>query len=205
MPNGIDGGSREGALRLAGHACASETRRQAKELLALHGWRVTVDLFTAQSNAMAARFVSWTDEPNSEHVDAFSLGSWNQSKCACGQEHRETAFIIPPRGLEKVAVRRAKSDGVRACFVIPTDHKAGHWKALRSRSIAQLTLSKPEMAFEHVQAPMSSHTVFMVGFGAADGTSPGCGQEFARRGRRPRWEPREAAELDELRRVARQL
>ena len=94
MPNGIDGGSREGALRLAGHACASEIRRQAKELLALHGWRVTVDLFTAQSNAMAARFVSWTDEPNSEHVDAFSLGSWNQSKCACGQEHRETAFII---------------------------------------------------------------------------------------------------------------
>ena len=154
---------------------------------------------------MAARFVSWTDEPNSEHVDAFSLGSWNQSTCACGQEHRETAFIFPPRGLEKVAVRRAKSDGVRACFVIPTDHKAGHWKALRSRSIAQLTLSKQETALEHVQAPKSSHTVFMVDFGAAGGTSPGCGQEFARRGRRPRWEPQEAAELGELRRVARQL
>ena len=37
---GIDGGSREGALRLAGPVCTSETRRQVKELLALHGWRI---------------------------------------------------------------------------------------------------------------------------------------------------------------------
>ena len=133
IAEGIDGGSQEGALRLAGPACTSETRRQVKELLALHGWRITVDLFAAQSKAMAARFVSWTDEPNSEHVVAFSLGSWNQSKCAWGQEHRETAFIFPPRGLEKpeVAVRRAKSDGVGARFVLPTDHKAGHWPSGR--------------------------------------------------------------------------
>ncbi len=92
--------------------------------------------------------------------------------CACGREHREPAFIFPPRGLEKVVVRRAKSDGIRACFVIPTDHKAGYWKVLRSRSIAQLTLSKPGVAFKHAQAPLSTHTVFLVDFGAADGTSP---------------------------------
>ena len=82
IAEGIDGSSREGALRLAGPACTSETRLQVKELLALHGWRITVDLFAAQSKAMAARFVSWTDEPNSEHVDAFNLGSWNWLKCA---------------------------------------------------------------------------------------------------------------------------
>ena len=202
IAEGIDGGSREGAMRLAGPACSTETRTQIRSLLAGHGWRITVDLFAAQSNAMAARFVSWTDEPHSEHVDAFSMGSWNQSACVCGREHRETAFIFPPRGLERVVVRRAKSDGVRACFVVPTDHKAGYWKLLRSRSVARMALNKPELAFESVQAPLSSHTVFLVDFGAADGTSPGCGQEFARRGRRPRWEPQEAAELEELRRVA---
>ena len=72
IAEGIDGGSREGALRLAGPACTSETRRQEKELRVQHGWRITVGLFAAQSNAMAAGFVSWTDEPNSEHVDALA-------------------------------------------------------------------------------------------------------------------------------------
>ena len=89
-----------------GPACTRETLRQVKELMALHGWRLTVDLFAVQSNAMAARFVSWTDEPHSdsEYVDAFSLGNWSQSMCACCREHRETAFIFPPSWLEKVAV-----------------------------------------------------------------------------------------------------
>ena len=45
IAEGIDGGSREEALRLAGPACTSETRRQVKELLAQPCWRITVDLF----------------------------------------------------------------------------------------------------------------------------------------------------------------
>jgi hypothetical protein len=54
-----------------------------------HGWHITTDLFAAQSNTMAARFVSWTDEPNSEHVDALSLGSWNQSWVILATVHQE--------------------------------------------------------------------------------------------------------------------
>jgi hypothetical protein len=64
-------------------------------------WVVTIDLFAAQSNAFLARFVSWTDEPNSDVVDAFTMRSWNQSRCPCGKDHRETSFIFPRRGLER--------------------------------------------------------------------------------------------------------
>ena len=52
---GVDGGSREGALRLAGPACTSETRRLIRELLVEPGWHITVDLFVAQNNEIAAR------------------------------------------------------------------------------------------------------------------------------------------------------
>jgi hypothetical protein len=96
IAEGVDGGSREGALRLLGPACAATTKGLILELLATHGWRVTIDLFAAQSNAFVARFASWTDEPNSEQVDAFGLGSWNQSLCPCGQVHRETVIIFRP-------------------------------------------------------------------------------------------------------------
>ena len=59
----IDGGSREGALRLAGPACTRRTRSEISSLLQPHGWVVTFDLFTAQSNVLVDRFASWTDEP----------------------------------------------------------------------------------------------------------------------------------------------
>ena len=41
-------------------------------------------------------FASWTDEPESEVVDAFTIPSWNQSVCQCCLSHRETCFIFPP-------------------------------------------------------------------------------------------------------------
>ena len=62
-------------------------------------------------------YISWTDEPYSEHVDAFTMRSWAQSRCpGCELYHRETMLIFQPRGLERAVVRRAKSDGVKACF-----------------------------------------------------------------------------------------
>jgi hypothetical protein len=106
-------------------------------------------------------------------VDAFTMRSWNQSTRMCGLEHRETRFIFPPRGLERVVVRRAKSDRVRACFVVLTNHKAAYWKLLRSNLHGQLALNEPKLACEH-------------------------SQECTQRGRRPRWEPYEKAELKEL-------
>ncbi len=109
-------------------------------------------------------------QQHSEHVHVLSLGSWDQLLCKCGQEHRKTAFILPLQGIENDMVLRAKSNGIRVYFIIPTDHnagdhKAGHWKLLKSRSIEQLELNKSELAFECVQTPLAAHS---VDFGAAD-------------------------------------
>jgi hypothetical protein len=190
---GTDGASREGAKRVLGPACTAEIRA----FLLSHGWEVTIDLFAADCNKFTSRYASWTDEPNIEAVDAFSLASWNQSVCKCGRQHRETAFIFPPKGLEKAVFRRASSDGVRAVFVVPTQHAAGYWKGLRARSTGQLALTQPQPRstgllaltqprFANSQGTMGNHTVFLVDFGGADSSlTAGCGQERESRGRRP--------------------
>ena len=128
IAEGVDGGSRERAKRLRGPAYTAWARRLLRDLLQEHGWRVTLDLFAAASNAFVERYVSWTDEPGSEAVDALDLRSWNQTLCVCGQFHRETLFVFPRRGLERAVVHKAKSDNVRGCFVVPTNHKASCWK-----------------------------------------------------------------------------
>ena len=196
---GVDGGSREGAERLLGPSCTPWAREQIAGLLAANHWTLSLDLFAAGSNKQCERYISWTDEPDCEQVDAFTLRSWAQSRCSsCGDCHRETLLIFPPRGMERAVVRRAKSDMVRACFVVPTSHKAGFWKLLRSAATARLTFNDPKRAFVLSQAPMAAHSVFLVDLGAADGTVPGCGQETKRRGGQPRWEPDELKELEAL-------
>ena len=203
---GVDGASRDGAKRIVGPACSEEGRAKIRGLLEEHGWIITIDLFAATCNRMATRFASWTDEPESEAVDAFTLPSWDESVCKCGKVHRETAFIFPPHGLEKAAVRRAKSDRVRAVFVVPTAYKAGYWEALRGRAKARMQLDNPASDFARTQAPLGDHTVFLVDFGASDTASPACGQECEPRGRRKYLEPIEQGERlhvkEELRRLA---
>mmetsp|Transcript_41001 Transcript_41001/g.85559 ORF Transcript_41001/g.85559 Transcript_41001/m.85559 type:complete len:1077 (-) Transcript_41001:1365-4595(-) len=191
---GVDGAGREGARRIVGPTCSEQGRAKIRSMLAQHGWVVTIDLFAAACNRFTARFASWTDEPESEVVDAFTVPSWDQSVCVCGSVHRETAFIFPPRGLEKAVVRRAKSDGVRAAFVVPTAYKAGYWEALRGRAVAQLQLSDPASDFAHAQAPLGDHTLFLVDFNPSDSGTPACGQECKLRGRRERFNPVEREE-----------
>ena len=188
-----------------GPSCSQQGRDKIRQFLAQHGWRVTIDLFAAASNRFTERFASWTDEPESEAVDAFALSSWDQSTCVCGKTHRETAFIFPPRGLEKAVVRRARSDSVRAVFVVPTAYKAGYWEALRSRAVSQMQLDQPASDFAHVQAPLGDHTVFLVDFGQSDTPTPACGQESRLRGRRPPFEPIELEERASVKAELRRL
>ena len=194
IAEGVDGAGRDGARRIVGPACSEKGRAKILRFLSQHGWTITIDLFAATCNRLTARFASWTDEPESEVVDAFTVPSWDQSVCVCGRVHRETAFIFPPRGLEKAVVRRAKSDGVRAAFVVPTAYKAGYWGALRGRAVAQLQLSDPASDFENAQTPMGDHTLFLVDFKGSDSATPACGQECKQRGRRERLAPVELAE-----------
>ncbi len=117
---GTDGASRDGAKRVIGPACTQERRQKICDFLRKHGWKVTIDLFAADCSKFTDRYASWTDEPNSEAVDAFGLASWDKSVCKCGLEHRETSFIFPPKGLERAVFKRARSDGAQAVFVVPT-------------------------------------------------------------------------------------
>ena len=93
-------------------------------------------------------------------------------------------------------VRRAKSDSVRAAFLVPTSYKARYWEALRGRAIAQLQLDEPATDFAYV--PTGAHTLIMVDFVSADTASPACGQEREYGGRRERFGP---IELEERARV----
>jgi hypothetical protein len=189
---GTDGASRDGAKRVVGPACTLQGRQKITEFLHRHGWKVTIDLFAADCNKFTGRYASWTDEPNSEAVDAFGLASWDQSVCKCGRPHRETSFIFPPKGLERAVFRRARSDGARAVFVVPTTYSAGYWKGLRARSTGQLELTNPQTEFHNPQGTMGNHTVFLVDFADAETRLPaGCGQESEPRGRRTRLSPEE--------------
>ncbi len=153
IEQGVDGAGRDGARRIVGPACTEQARAKIRSVLAQHGWRITIDLFAAACNRFTARYASWTDEPESEAVDAFTVPSWDQSMCSCGRIHRETAFFFPPRGLEKAVVRRAKSDGVKAAFLVPTSCKAGYWEALRGRAVAQLQLDEPALTSQTRRHP----------------------------------------------------
>ena len=148
-----------------------------------------------QCNKFTERYASWTDEPNIEAVDAFGMAFWDQSRCTCGQTHRETPFIFPPKRLEKAVYKRARSDGVRAIFVVPTAYTAAYWKGLRARAVAQLELTSPASDFSNPQGTMGNHTVFLVDFGGADSPPAAtCGQDHLRRGRVQRLS---AVELEE--------
>jgi hypothetical protein len=164
---------------------AERTRPDLDLLLRQNNWELSIDLSAANCNKMMERFASWTDKPGSEVVDAFTIPSWNQSVCQCGLSHRETCFIFPPAGLERATVKRARSDGARCVFVVPTAYKAGYWMALRNRSIDRAELTRPDLDFTNVQGTLGKHTVFLEDFGTDDSLTPACGQSQAPRGLRP--------------------
>ena len=96
--------------------------------------------------------------------------------------------------------KRARSDGVRAIFLVPTAYTAGYWKGLRARSVAQLELTSPKAEFHNPQGTMGNHTLFLVDFGGADSSSAAsCGQDHLYRGRRQRLSPLELEERSRTR------
>ncbi len=70
---GTDGASREGAKHVIGPTLTNVGRNKVRAFLRQHGWRVTIDLFEADCSQFCERYASWTDEPNSKAVDAFSI------------------------------------------------------------------------------------------------------------------------------------
>jgi hypothetical protein len=180
---GIDAGSRQHALALLGPACGAQLRELVLAFAGENSPGITIDYFASAANAVVERYASWTVDPGAELIDAFSSRSWNHGTCVCGQCHRETGFFFPPGGLEDRVVRRAKSDGARGVFLVPTNRKAAYYMCLVQNAHARQVIDQRLTGFVHASRPMTQHTLFAVDFGErADRTSPSaCGQALRRR------------------------
>ncbi len=204
IEEGVDDGSRTEAKRLQGPKCSARLREYIFRFCQDEGCEITIDLFASSCNRLVERFASWTKEPQSEAVDAFSMRSWESSTCpACGQRHKELGFIFPPPGLEDRAVSRARSDGARGLFLVPTRQRAGFWMALRRAAVRWQTVPEADCVFEHTERVLGSHTLFLVDFDGPSDSIEACAAAGRRRsGLRPR-DPLEDQEVEELRRALR--
>ena len=179
---GIDDGSRKHAKALLGPACGLKLKELVLGFARQHSPGITIDFFAAASNKLVPRYAAWTQEAGAELVDAFSARSWDHGMCVCGKLHRETGFYFPPAGLEDRVVRRAKSDGARCIFLVPTNRKAAYFMCLAQRCHASRVIVQETEPFVHTTRDMSQHTLFSVDFmERADRCSPACGQERQRR------------------------
>jgi hypothetical protein len=192
---GVDDGSRKHASALLGPACSVSLQQVVRDFASTYSPGITIDYFAAAGNALVPRFAAWTAEAGAEIVDAFSARSWNHGKCVCGLRHRETGFFFPPNGLEDTVVRRAKSDGARGIFLVPTNRKAAFYMCLSQHAHASRIVRSDKDTFVHVVRSMPQHTLFAVDFGErADHTSPPSGQEGHRRSTGRELRPLEAIE-----------
>lgn len=201
IEEGVDDGSRTHAEALQGPACNKKLRGRVQSFARKIQKEITIDFFASSCNAMAERFMTWTDEPLSERTDAFSAASWDSSWCPhCEQYHREMGFFFTPSNLEDAVVRRARSDGAQGIFLVPNSAKQGYWQCLTREAITRVMNVACCFEFEHTGSKkLTEHSLFYVDFG--DGSNqyaPPCGQALRRRPGLPRLRRGEAAELEQL-------
>ena len=113
-----------------------------------------------QMPTVVGRFCSWTPDKGSEQVDAFASRSWDNSSClGCKRWHRECGFYHVPDGLADTVVRRARSNGARGLFLVPTNFKAGYFIALRAVAIAVLELETNQSLYRLTSKPVGRMTL----------------------------------------------
>ena len=174
----VDDGSRAKARSLQGPACGARLRKTVFRFAADQGWQLSIDFFASACNRLTERYMSWSNDPACELVDAFAARSWNSSHCPhCDRCHREVGFFFPPNGLQDRVVRRARSDGTRGVFLVPCNPKAPFYVALRKHAVAALDIPNDPDVFSHSLKPLCKHTLLAVDFGLADDCTMGCGQE----------------------------
>ena len=200
IEEGVDDGSRLEAKRIRGPKTGALLRDFMAEFCRENGVELTIDFFASTGNAITPRFASWTQEPASEAVDAFSMRSWESSVCpSCQRRHKETGFFFPPSGLESRVVMRARSDGARGLFLVPSRQRAGFWLALRRDAVAWCQVPRQSCVFDHANREMGAHTLFLVDFhGPGDSDEPCAAAGHRRAFGRPR-DPVEEYEAEELR------
>ena len=107
--------------------------------------------------------------------------------------------LFSPQGLEDRVVSRARSDGARGLFLVPTRQRAGYWMALRRASRRWKAVPEGDCVFENTERALGAHTLFLVDFeGPPDATEP-CAAAGRRRAAGRTRDPVEAKEEEELR------
>lgn len=202
IADGHDDASRGKARTLRGPKCSSALWERAQKAASEVRWRMTVDMFASSSNAQLPRYMSWTDEPGSEQVDAFAARSWSSSLCErCNQRHTECGWYFPPSGIVDQCVRRALSDGAKGLFLVPTNLKAPYWLALRRVSKARIEIEADSSLYLNCERPLGRHTLFVADFseGITDSsvTAP-CPQAYDRRRKGRSFDRVETAEQEEI-------
>jgi hypothetical protein len=201
IEEGVDEGSRSHAEALRGPACGDDTRRKIRQFAQRIGKEITIDYFASSCNALVPRFMTWTDEPESERTDAFSAASWDSSWCPhCSQHHRECGFYFPPSNLEDAVVQRARSDGACGIFLVPNSAKQGYWQCLSREARARHLSAARAHEFKHTGSKkMTDHSLFFIDFGdGANHYAPACEQANRRRPGLPRLLRSEVVELEQL-------
>ena len=127
----VDSASRDDAADRQGPACSLSLAQLIHEFAHSLGWRISVDRFASECNALVPRFNSADPEPSSEHHNALTHPDWNTSVCpCCAQPAREVNFLFPPAHLVLPALNKLRADGARAILVLPYNRRAMHWDTL---------------------------------------------------------------------------
>ena len=200
IADGIDDASRDGALQLLYPACTMHMRKLLAATAEAHGWRLSLDLFATEANAVTPRYFARFAEPGCEACDAWSVTSWGESRCpACKAMHREVVLAFPPLSLIRRFVQKADADAVRGLAVVPFAPMAAYWPRLlraavphpRSGHLFHRLRTSGRLLEGDAKLNVTSIAVFAVDFGqgplaGTDGpralTTP-CAGAFDRRGR----------------------
>ena len=169
---------------MKGPACGPVLLDIVKGFAAEQGWHLTIDFFASACNHVTERYMSWTADPTCVLVDAFTARSWNVSlRPWCQRSHRETGFFFAPYGLEDKVVRRARSDGVQAIFLVPVNRRAPFFQALQQHAAASLEVAADrDGIFRNTQGRhMAKHMLFAADLGGSDRVTPWCVQGLGRR------------------------
>ena len=189
IEEGVDNGSRAEARRIWGPKCSRVLRDFISDFCKRQQCKIMIDFFASSCNSLVPRFASWSKEPGTEAVDAFSMRSWESSLClACGQRHKELSFYFPPAGLEDRVVTRARSDGARG---VPTRHRAGCWMALRRAAKRMFAVPEQVNTLENIERVIAGHTPFLVDFEGPDDCVAACASAGLQRSKE---RPRDAVE-----------
>ena len=169
---------------------------------ATEGYVITIELLASTCNALAERFAFLIAEPSlrGAAVDAFGLRSWESSlRPESGARHTQVGFYFPPPGLEDRVVSRARSDGARGVFLVPTRQRAGYWMALRRASTRWMHVPESCCVFEYAERVLGAHTLFLVDFEGPSDSVEACAAAGLRRDQGRSRDPLEEAEKKELR------